>query len=84
MQEIWKDIEGYVGFYQVSNLGRIKRVEHTDKHGHTYKERIVKGSDGSRGYLGVHLSKNGVAEWHSVHRSVASTFIPKKDTFGKA
>ena len=79
MQEIWKDIEGYVGFYQVSNLGRIKRVEHTDKHGHTYKERIVKCSDGSRGYLRVHLSKNGVAEWHSVHRIVASTFIPKKD-----
>ena len=79
MQEIWKDIDGYVGFYQVSNLGRIKRIEHTDKMGHTYKERIVKCSNQGNGYLRVHLSKNGISEWYRVHRLVATAFLPKKD-----
>lgn len=78
MEEIWKDIDGYIGFYQVSNLGRIKRLEHADRMGHVYKERIVKGSNGGRGYLRVHLSKNGVAEWLLVHRIVAKAFVPQK------
>ena len=79
MQEIWKDIDGYVGFYQVSNLGRIKRIEHTDKMGHTYKERIVKCSNQGNGYLYVHLSKNGIPKWYLVHRLVATAFLHKKD-----
>lgn len=79
MDEIWKDIEGYVGFYQVSNLGRIRRLEHADKVGHVYKERIVKCGNGGRGYLRVHLSRDGTAKWHLAHRIVASAFIPKPD-----
>ena len=79
MEEIWKDIEGYIGFYQVSNYGRIKRLEHTDKAGHTYKERIVKCGDGGRGYLRVHLSRDGIAKWHQVHRIVAKAFVPQKE-----
>ena len=78
MQEVWKDIAGYVGFYQISNLGRIKRLEHTDKTGHLYRERIVKCSNNGRGYFRAHLSKDGVANWHLVHRLVASAFIPPK------
>ena len=78
MEEIWKDIDGYIGFYQVSNLGRVKRLEHADKMGHVYKERIVKCSDNGNGYIRVHLSKNGVAEWHLVHRLVAKAFITTK------
>lgn len=78
MQEVWKDIDGYAGFYQVSNLGRIKRLEHADKMGHVYKERIVKCSNGGRGYLRVHLSKDGVSRWHLVHRIVATAFIQAK------
>ena len=79
MEEIWKDIDDYIGFYQVSNLGRIKRVEHADKMGHVYKQRIVKCSEWGHGYLRVHLSKNGVAEWHLVHRLVAKAFVPQND-----
>lgn len=79
MNEIWKDVNGFEGFYAVSNLGRIKRLEHTDKNGHTYKERMLKLSNRSSfGYVRVHLSKNGVAKWYSVHRIVAEAFVEKK------
>lgn len=79
MKELWKDIDGYHGFYQVSNLGRVKRMEQKDKGGHLYKERLVKCGDGGRGYLRVHLSKDGVARWHLVHRLVAKAFVLQTD-----
>lgn len=50
-REIWKDIEGYEGLYQVSNLGRVKRVT---------TNRILKSSKHVSGYLMVNLSKNSV------------------------
>ena len=59
MEEIWKDAEGYEGFYQVSNYGRIKRVEHKDSYGHVYKERLLTiNPRDKRGYCGS--LKNGV------------------------
>lgn len=80
MSEIWKDIINYEGYYVVSNLGRVKRIEHKDCNGHIYKERILKLSKQSNpGYLHVHLSKNGIAKWHSVHRLVAEAFVDKKE-----
>ena len=42
MEEIWKDIEGYEGFYHVSNLGRVKRVT---------TGRILKGGKNTSGYI---------------------------------
>lgn len=80
MQEIWKDINGYDGFYQVSNMGRVKRVAKPNKSGHIYKERILKNAKASElGYQHVHLSKNGVSKWEQVHRLVAEAFVDKKD-----
>lgn len=82
MEEIWKDAEGYEGFYQVSNYGRIKRVEHKDSYGHVYKERLLTiNPRDKRGYCRVHLSKNGVTKWHSVHTLVAAAFCEKKDGY---
>ena len=77
--EVWKDIAGYEGFYQVSNMGRVKRVEHTDKMGHTYKERILKQPKTPNGYLHVHLSKNEKTTWQLTHRLVAQAFCEKPD-----
>lgn len=77
--EVWKDISGYEGFYQVSNLGQVKRVTHTDKTGHTYKERILKQSKTPNGYLRVHLSKNEKANWKLTHRLVAHAFCKMTD-----
>ena len=55
--EIWKTIEGYEGFYEISNLGRVKslrRIE-TRKNGTTYpvKESIISQSADQKGYRRV-------------------------------
>ena len=69
MQEEWKDIEGYEGLYQVSNLGRVKRIcEH--------KTKIKKCSIEKCGYLRIQLFHNGIGTKHLVHRLVAQAFIP--------
>lgn len=70
MKEVWKDIEGYEGLYQVSNLGRIKRVE---------TDRILKACKDKGGYLRVNLSKNSVTSTNTLHRLVAEAFIPNTD-----
>ena len=66
--EIWKDIEGYEGLYQVSNLGRVKSIYYD-------KERILKPGKNTKGYLQVHLCKNGERKEYTVHRLVAKVFI---------
>ena len=70
MEEIWKDIEGYKGIYQVSNLGRVKRVT---------TGRILKGCKNSKGYLLVNLCENSIVSSKKIHRLVAQAFIPNTD-----
>ena len=59
--EIWKDIQGYEGFYQVSNLGRIRSLDRTitDSIGRKrlYKGRILKQMIDGSGYFEVLLYK---------------------------
>lgn len=69
MEEIWKDIKGYEGLYQVSNFGRVRSI----KFG---KERILKHSKTQNGYLQVILYDNGRPRCFFVHRLVAEAFIP--------
>ena len=76
MEEIWKDIEGYEGYYQVSNLGRVKSLGFDKWH----KGKVLKQSfDGKGNYLFVGLHKNGKTKQRNVHRLVAETFIPNPD-----
>ena len=56
--EEWRNIEGYDD-YQVSNLGRVKRLDVIDSLGHLRKERILKPGKDTKGYLRVSLWKNG-------------------------
>lgn len=70
MKEIWKDIEDYEGLYQISNLGRVKRVK---------TGRILKGIKDTPGYLQVGLCKKGIRNAHRIHRLVAEAFIPNLD-----
>lgn len=77
--EIWKDIKGYEGYYQVSNMGRIKSVarERKTKGGGLYqiKESIKKQELSKRGYLRTLLSKNKNMKHFQIHRLVAQAFV---------
>lgn len=83
MREIWKDIKGYEGLYQVSNLGRIKSLKRKCKSKHekrTVKEKIRKLAINRQGYYTVVLSKKGNNTSFRVNRLVAETFISNKKT----
>ena len=71
MEEVYKDIEGYEGLYQVSNLGNVKSL----KNNKTKKEKILKPINNSSGYLQVDLCKNKTIKRFLVHRLVANAFI---------
>lgn len=76
-QEIWKDIKGYEGLYQVSNLGRIKSLyfinnRYKSKH---HREKIMKQQINKHGYKTVRLSLNKKEKSYMVHRLVAEAFI---------
>ena len=81
MQELWRDINGYEGLYQISNFGNVKSVERVVKRGTNFKpvcERVLKTGD-KDGYKYVILSKNGKTKTGWVHRLVAQAFIPNPD-----
>lgn len=76
-REIWKDIKNYDGLYQVSNLGRIKRIRFTNGKYDFPKEKILSPNKNKKcKYLGVDLHKNGKRKRFLVHRLVAEAFIP--------
>ena len=87
MKEIWKDIEGYEGLYQVSSLGRVKsfdrQITYNTKTG--TRTRIEKGKirkqQVTNNYLGVQLKNNNISKPKrcNVHRLVAQAFIPNPD-----
>ena len=70
-KEIWKDIEGFEGKYQVSNMGRVKSLNYKN----TGKEGIMKPVDKGRGYLYVNLRKDGNKKNCRINRLVAEAFI---------
>lgn len=80
MTEVWKDVKGFEGMYQVSNLGRIKSLEREviTKKGYAIKvnESILKGSKDTKGYLQVEFKKDGKRIIRFIHRIVAEAFIP--------
>ena len=79
MLEIWKDIIGYEGLYQVSNLGRVKSCEKVIPHfrGGTrvLLEKLRKPSLDSDGYLVLDLYKEGKDKFFKVHRLVGFAFL---------
>ena len=74
--EIWKPIVGYESYYEVSSLGRVKRLLSRDARGHLRKERILKQSVTQCGYSQVGLYHNSKERKFLVHDLVANAFIP--------
>ena len=66
MMEEWKEIPGYEGLYEVSNIGNVRRVSDL---------MVLKFSD-LKGYCRVRLRKDGKRKMYLVHRLVAQAFIP--------
>ena len=70
--EIWKDINGYEGLYQVSNEGRVKSLNYN----HTKREGILKPQKLKNDYLKVTLYKDTYKNQKLLHMLVAEAFIP--------
>lgn len=66
--EVWKDVKGYEGHYQVSNLGRVKSLKNN-------RELIMTNVNSTFGYLRVKLSKDGKMKGFPVHRLVGLNFL---------
>lgn len=79
MQEIWKDIEGFEGIYQVSNKGNVKRLANSCNTAH--EDRLMKLTDNGTGYLKVILTSNNKRYQYLVHRLVAKAFIDNPNEY---
>ena len=80
--EIWKDVVGYEGYYQVSNEGNVRSVDRFVKCSNSirrYKGRLLAGCFDNHGYYRVLLSVAGKHKSCQVHRMVAKAFIENKD-----
>lgn len=72
--EVWLDIEGYEGLYQVSNKGRVKSLGNNK----TRKDKILKPRTSSKhGHQHIVLCKDGFKTNKWVHRLVAQAFLPR-------
>ena len=80
MEEKWRDIRGYEGLYQVSNLGRVRSLR--DNHGKC-REKILKACNYSHGYKYVNLYSEGVLKKFLIHRLVAETFIDNPNNYSQ-
>jgi len=69
--ELWKDIKGYKGLYQVSNLGNVKSLNFN----RSGKEKIRKVQKHPNGYLMLGLGKDGKMKTKRVHQLVAIAFL---------
>lgn len=80
-KEIWKDINGFEGIYQVSNLGRVKSLKRKigtqGKVIEINREKIMKGRIDLVGYLKVVLRKDGYGYEKQIHRLVLEAFKPE-------
>lgn len=82
MKEVWRDIIGYKGIYQVSNLGRVKslpKVHRTGNNGYRNRKEYLLSDKANTRYLTVGLRKNGKQKHILVHRLVALAFVENPD-----
>jgi len=73
-KEIWKDVPGYEGRYQVSNLGRVKSLRRKDSLGRIVKEKIRAFKYCKNGYHTMTLDGDTRRKTEKVHRLVLLAF----------
>lgn len=82
--EIFKEINGYEGYYEVSNFGNVRSIERTVngfKGVRIMKSRILSPGKQKSGYLYVTLSKDNSQKTFRIHRLVAETFISNPNNY---
>lgn len=83
--ENWKAIKGFEGYYEVSDMGRVRRVDSEVNSGmkhnptRTVRSRVLKVHVKRNGYVTVDLSKDNKVKTVTVHRLVAEAFLPKEE-----
>lgn len=75
MSEVWKDVKGFEGIYEISNFGRCKSKKRNTKFKSIFKEKILVPKISQNGYLRCGLSKNGIVKSRLIHRLVAIHFV---------
>lgn len=75
MEEIWKDIPGYEGLYQASNLGKIRSMHYRNKNSNNIKE--LKARNNNKGYFKVNLNGKNIY----IHTLIAKTFISNENNY---
>lgn len=87
-KEIWRTIPGYAGKYQVSNMGRVRSLNHSTEQTivsckglqftcvKNYSGRILKPCQDNYGYFHVRLYSDRKATLFKVHKLVAMMFLP--------
>lgn len=85
MEEVWRDIQGYEGLYQVSNLGRVRSldrwVDRTNQPGYFLQGKILKPRTGKNGYKYVVLCSRCEHRTFTIHRLVALAFVSNPNGF---
>jgi hypothetical protein len=82
MKEVWKDVVGYEGLYEISSFGRLKSlpkiIVNCNGVSNRYKERIMKVNPDGSGYLCCRIRKNKIAKTVKIHILVAQSFLNYK------
>jgi len=77
--EIWKDVKGYEGIYEVSSFGNVRSLPRTIKHSRgtdmTMKGKLLANNIGKIGYCHVTLCKYGTRYHINIHQLVAEAFL---------
>lgn len=86
MEELWKDIPNFEGYYQASNLGRIRSVDRYVKYKNTdgvalRKGKILSPKTSNKGYLETTLMKEGKNYYKRIHQLIASAFLPNPNNY---
>lgn len=80
MEEVWKEVPGYEGYYEISSFGRVRSADrnviYRDGQVHFIKGRSRRPNINNRGYYYLPLNKDGKHWYAKVHRLVAMAFLP--------